>query len=658
MREWWRAMSSEDSATSRVRFYGAADLGRYWHAGRAAEIAEQFDPADAPTSAADILELHNVQQYVEAGLFPAGYSDEQRAHAQAQIPAIRSVIARFFTAIDDTNVGKLVAAVDYNFHVDLLDLLGRNKAFGRCNPKDMLAALNATGVNLGVMLANKKLVQAYDTQLRDVLMSDARNAEHLVRKYMQEDATDVLHLPKSFTPADARELLEGYIDSAEANPNFVGLIETAPVDSKTGVDAKLRLRAKRRKDRMTEELFRDSEGVKTGCEVSISDTQEDPVILEMDGMVATFTYSRSWLDDTADNPSILNNFQHLFGFANRYVLLTLPAYPAQMGVFERSLTTRSKTGYQIGAAFRAFDMSSLLQTHLYRRYLASRGIDLEVVIGWFFEDYLAEEFDALNFSFTPSGSGSSYLQKARHLFAEMESVAMQFTLYAENGELDRELLAVTSDQVRYKQLPSMLVGKYAYPNQGEEIAGVLHALFSDQSLLTYISDSLKAQNAARLLIRNEVRYSDFLEYQRPAIDHLIALGVLENAGTRVQIASREQFLILRSLFETQAVSYYHLSNQGRAEVESMVARGWVTRHASLLSEAEGSYFNYYLNKVEFTNGPELRNKYLHGSQANADGEDAHFRTYITALRLIVALVIKINDDFMLSAAEGRPLDEK
>ncbi|MGS2619231.1 hypothetical protein ACVCAH_32600 [Micromonospora sp. LZ34] len=42
----------------------------------------------------------------------------------------------------------------------------------------------------------------------------------------------------------------------------------------------------------------------------------------------------------------------------------------------------------------------------------------------------------------------------------------------------------------------------------------------------------------------------------------------------------------------------------------------------------------------------------------ADGEAAHFRTYITALRLIVALVVKMSDDFILSAAESTPLDEK
>ena len=53
--------------------------------------------------------------------------------------------------------------------------------------------------------------------------------------------------------------------------------------------------------------------------------------------------------------------------------------------------------------------------------------------------------------------------------------------------------------------------------------------------------------------------------------------------------------------------------------------------------------------VDFSNGPQLRNKYLHGSQANAEGEDAHFRIYLIALRLILALVVKMNDDFCLAA---------
>ena len=78
-----------------------------------------------------------------------------------------------------------------------------------------------------------------------------------------------------------------------------------------------------------------------------------------------------------------------------------------------------------------------------------------------------------------------------------------------------------------------------------------------------------------------------------------------------------------------------------------------------MSEAEGKYFNYFLNNVDFSNGPQLRNKYAHGSQPDSRGEDAYYRDYLIALRLVLALVIKINDDFCLEAqeaGEGEPVD--
>jgi hypothetical protein len=647
-------VSDDDAALRRVRFFGVHDLAAGWYVERVAELVERFDLANVPTNAADFIELHNVQQYLENDFLPHAYTDAERARAKARTPQIRSAVARFFSSIDDANCATLIADIDYDYRADLLGLLGRNKAFERCSPEAMLPALDRAGVHLGEILESKKLVDAYDNEIRHELRASPRNAEHLVRKYMQKDVRGEIHIPASFTPVDARELLEGYVDSPDANPNYVGLIETAQVSPSTGIDAKLKLRAKRRKAEMTQKFFEENTGFKAGCEVGISDTQDEPVIYEMDdseGMVARFTYSSRWLEQTCDNPSILNNFQHLFEFADRHALLVLPSYPAHLGVFERFMTTTGKTDYQVSAAFRAIDMSTLLQTRLYHHYLATKDIDLEDVISWFFEEYLVEEFGALNFSFTPSGSGTSYLQKVRHLFVEMESVATQFSLFVENGELDMDLLAINSDPVRYKQVPSLVTGKYVYQSAGDEIAGVLHALFSDQSTLNYINEGLKADDAASLLIENHVAYADFHDYQKQTVDHLIKLGVLVDTGTRVRIANAEQFLIHKSLFTTQAVSYYHLSDAGRAEADAMVARGWVTRRASLLTEAEGKYFNYFLNKVDFSNGPELRNKYLHGSQANADGEDAHFHTYITALRLTVALVIKLNDDFCLAAIE-------
>lgn len=653
-------LSEADSDLRRVRFYGIHDLATGWHVPRVVELVEQFDPGKFPTSTADVLELHNVQLYLEQGIFPNAYTEEERDRANARIPQIRSAVARFFSAIDNTNFVERVAAVGYDYHEDLLDLLGRYKAFERCDSATVLPALIAAGVDLGEMLASKKLVRAYDTEVRDELRASPQAAEHLVRKYLQDDMRGEIHLPPSFSPVDARELLERYIDSEDANPNYIGLIATAKENPAAGIDTKLKLRAKRRKHEMTAKFFDENEGFMTGCEVGISGTQDEPVVFETDtsaGLVSRSTYSRQWLEETCDNPSILNNFLHLFGFVDRQALLVLPSYPAHLGVMERLMGTTGKTEYKIGAAFRAIDTSTLLQTRLYHHFLESKDIDLEQVISWFFEQYLVDEFGALNFSFTPSGRGTSYLQKVRHLFAEMESIANQFTLFVNDGELDRDLLSMRSEQVRYKEIPSLLDGKYVYPSEGGEVAGILYLLFSDQSTLTYINESLKADNAARLLRENQVAYDDFKDYQRPSVDHLIKLGVLEDTGTRVQLANLEQFLILRALFTTQAASYYHLSDAGRAEADALGARGWAARRSSLLTDAEGKYFNYFLNGVDFTNGPQLRNKYLHGSQANADDEDAHFRAYIIALRLTVALVIKVNDDFCLSATEKSRLED-
>ncbi|WP_411721002.1 hypothetical protein [Mycetocola sp.] len=649
-------MSDEDARARRVRFYGVNDMATGWYVPRVAELVEQFNPMDVSTNTEDILELHNVQQYLEHGFFPNAYNEEARKQAVARIPQIRTAVARHFSAIENADFAAAVAGVDHEYHADLLDLLGRNKAFERCDSATVLPALINEGVHLGELLASKKLVQAYDTEMRDALRAAPRGAEHLIRRYLEDDVRGEVHLPASLTPVDARELLERYIDSDEANPNYVGLIAVAKENPRAGIDAKLKLRAKRRKAEMTATFFAGTKGFKTGCEVRLSDTQEDPVVFEMDtseGMISRYTYSSRWLEATCDNPSILNNFLHLFEFVDYQALLVLPSYPAHLGVMERFIGTTGKNQYKVGVAFHSIDMRTLLQTRRYHDFLDSKDIDLEQVIMWFFKEYLVEEFGASNFSFTPSGRGTPYLQKVRHLFAEMESVANQFVLFVKDHELDRDLLAMASEQVRYKEIPSLLEGKYVYPAEDGDVVGILHLLFSDQSALHYINENLKADSAALLLLENHVAYDDFEGYQKPSIDFLVEQGVLENTGTRIQIGNFERFRILSALFTTQAASFYHLSEAGRAEAETMIAKGWVTRRSSLLTDAEGNYFNYFLNAVDFSNGPQLRNKYLHGSQSNVDSEDAHFETYIIALRLILALVIKINDDFCLAASEGK-----
>lgn len=637
----------------RVKFYGAGDFASYWQFDRIAEVIAQFDPTEAALTVVDAIELYNVSLYIEAGLLPVDYSESQCEAAKSLAPRLRASAFKFFLTINGTNLATQLNGIPHYYRSNLLELLSRNKTFERADAQVMLPALMGAGISLGEMLGNKQLSAAYDSHIRGALIADARHAEHLVRKYLQKDASTEIHLPRSFTASDARKLFAAYLEDPQANLNYVRLISTAPIEPHTGIDARLKLEAKRQVERMVAELFKEESTMKfkTGASVSLSDSQDEPAKMELDDMVPTYTYSQNWLDETLDNPSILNNFQHLFEFADDHALLTLPSYPSELGTFERLVTTTGRKHYQTGAAFTAKDISSMLQTHMYRNYLSSKDIDLESVIAWFCDAYLTEEFGVINFAFTPSAPASSYLEKARHLFAEMEGLANQFRHYVQYGEVDRELLAITSDPVAYKQIPSLLDGKYVYPANNEDIRGVLHALFSDQSGLIYINDALQDSSAARLLVQNDVSYSDFLEHQRAIVDELIAFGVLEDTGAHVRITKPQQFLLLQRLFHKEVATYHHLSVDGRAHVAALEARGLLTRRSSLLTEAESSYFNYFLNKAEFSNGPELRNKYLHGSQPTTASEAEHLQTYLTALKLLVALVIKINDEFYLQATD-------
>jgi hypothetical protein len=645
-------MDTEDTADRRLKFYGLNDHGTFFQVERAAEILEHYDPSFTANTISDILELHNAQLFAESNLFPKSYTDSQRAACQALIPELRKKVAKFFNAMDDANIASIVVDVDLEYHADLLQLLSQYKVYDRCASTTTLPVLEQNRIGVGEMLTSQYLVRSYDQEVRARLVSDSVNAEHLIRKYLEKDARRNIYLPPSFTSDDARALLNDYLDSDDANPNFIELISLARVKKDGVVDAKMKLKARRKHKRWAEEFFKKNSGIKTGCEVTISAGQTEPVEVSTDGPVTKFSYSRRWLEDNLDYPTIFNNFLYLFEFTDRRMLLTLPLYHAQLGVFERFMKTTGKDSYPVGVAFHFEEQSSFLQTAIYDDFLRTRGIALESAIAWFFSDYMKDEFGAANFRFTPSSSASTYLEKCRHIFAEMESVVRQFSLYVENGELDTGLLAITSEHVRYKEIPSLMSGKYVYPSSGQDIRNILNLLFSDQSGLTYISESLKADDAARLLISNQVAYGDFADHQKGQIDYLIQRGVLANTGQRVRFASASQFLVLKDLFNSEAVTYYHCPAKMRASIDEMVAKGWLVRRESLLTEPEASYFNYCLNQTEFSNGPDLRNKYLHGSQADADDEDAHFRTYITALKLLIALVIKINDDFCLRDDEN------
>jgi hypothetical protein len=75
----------------------------------------------------DSIELHNVQHYLEHDFLRRTYSEEKRDVAEVSVPLIRSTVAGFFSTIDDTACASVITDIDYDYHADAVELLGRNE---------------------------------------------------------------------------------------------------------------------------------------------------------------------------------------------------------------------------------------------------------------------------------------------------------------------------------------------------------------------------------------------------------------------------------------------------------------------------------------------------------------------------------------------------
>ena len=75
--------------------------------------------------------------------------------------------------------------------------------------------------------------------------------------------------------------------------------------------------------------------------------------------------------------------------------------------------------------------------------------------------------------------------------------------------------------------------------------------------------------------------------------------------------------------------------------------------STLLSRAEVRYFDYVLDAA-FSDGLDLRNKYVHDSISS--DEEKHENDYNVLLKMIVILIIKINEDFCLRDTLNKEID--
>lgn len=634
-----------------VKFYSAADLSCGYSLEKAETVLQAFCFEEEFTDINRVIELFNIKQFFDHDLRLKKWTDTGFEHYKSITKEFDHISAVFFSMLNNDNFLQRIEEVDVNYIGDFWFLISKFKVYERISEDAFMKAIDQKDFNLQPLLKHKDIVYYYGQAIANHLSKSSDSAELLMAQFLEKskESKDTLWFPKELSGELKEKLILDYIRSEEANPNYLSLIAGSQSTPDLPLHDKTRLEARKKYEAYMESHFSKDSGFSYGAEIIFSKTQDEEILFTAtDSHELSISYSSKWIEENQDYPTLLNNFIYLFQYVDRFFRSQFVSQPAQLGVFERFLGVKGKKDYETGMHFNINHMSFDLQMVGYYRELSRLNIKIESLFKWFFESYLCDEFQAKGFTYVTPSDGTTDLEKCKLLASEIDSVLKQFNMFITEGCIDRELFEMSSGHVKFENVPSFCQEKYIYP-KNEVCKGSMNLLFSEQSGLAYTEKTRSRYKDFFSLLKNETMYfEDFAEYDRPKIEWLSQHGCITIDDSGILALNMEKACILKDLYNNQVCCLKYLERY-QSILSSMVDTDEIQYEASLFSKPEQAYINFILNKAEFSNGRDLRNKYIHGTHSLR--EEDHQKDYIELLKIMVLIVIKINEEFCLLSSK-------
>ena len=646
---------------NKVVFHSKEDMAGSYNLQKGEHIL-RADTKSNYTDINEVLELYNIKKYIDNDLYLRNWAQDDITNFKQKATEFGKAIGRFFATIDDNNFVSEYEKTLRNYVHSFWEIVNNQNIFKRISKTNFSNILTNELHLIHEILIHKGIVDHYDTEIKNFLLIYSQSAEILLSIYEVKDdlRKNQKYLPKSLTVEEKESILSNYLDSADVNYNYIGLIQNARNRNDFKVSDKTRLKAKRLHKSETENFFAGNNGMRYGVSVSFPEKSNKIKDGNIDqNSFINYSYSLDFIKQNREPYFLFQNFIVLFEYLDIQRRINLVSKKKKMAVFERIMGVHSQNEYRGGTEFNLLEMTSQIQLSGYNKVLSDIGISLENVLHEVFTSSFQEKYEFANNARFSIPSAKSYFEKVRLLGPEFESVLKQFKLFVEDGSIDFELLQISSNPTSIKDIPSLNQNKYIYFNEdNQEAVGCANLFFSDQTLLAYVEPFKgKHYNTFFDLLANEqVKYSNYEKHQKPRIDYLIDKGFINiDSSDIIQITNPPRVIILRDLYINEVASFYRYSFELRQEAKQMEVEKIIYFGNSLFSIPEQAYFNYFLNKSEFSNGLDLRNSYLHGTQATPDEIQKHEYAYFTYLKLLILTFLKIEDDLIIyNALKIRP----
>lgn len=641
---------------NRIEFYSKEDLAGIHMLGKADKILQK-NANEHITDINDILEYYHIKKYIDNDLFLKSWTEKDIQDIKIKCEIYDKLIKEFFFKINDENIAEYYSQVLGNYIDCFWEVINSLNHYKKISKTNFQKILQKESFLIHTILKYKGIVEHYKSVVREFLLKYKDAAEILLSIYEKQSDFNKKNkfLPSNLSLKDKEQITLNYLEQDSPNLNYLKLIERAGNSKDFTVSDKVKLKAKKLYQKEIEKYCNENGSFSHGVSLVFVNDMDKIKDCEIDkNNTLNYLYNKDFILKN-NNPYLLFRFfDNLFEYVDEQQRIELINKRSQIEPFERHIGVHSKNEYFISTAFHLSEMTSQMQMYGYGKLLEKElETSVENIIKIVFTEVFQEKYDfPKNANFTIPTPASSFLEKIRVIAPEFESILKQYKLFVEDGSIDFELLQISSKPPKIKDIPSLNENKYIYLNEKNiEIVNCAYIFFSSQSMLTYIEPFRNKEYGCffDLLANEDVKYDDYQEFQKHSINHLIDQRFIkvDDKGF-IKILNYERLYILRDLYLNEYGSFYHYPKHFQEEVLKMKEENIVFTETSLFAKPEQAYFNYILNKSEFSNGLDLRNRYSHGTQPNPEEVKKHEISYHIYLKILVLTLLKIEDDLWIN----------
>ncbi|WP_242948046.1 hypothetical protein [Clostridium baratii] len=329
-----------------IKFYSEYDMACGWEINNIIERINE-NSIDDDWSINDVIDFYNVLKYIDVERFAIYIAQQTGIDIRELKKRIKQKIGKFIGE-NKSNFVTIYDDIDYIRTEDFFEIIEKYSIYKEISEDDFKALLNKEYVHVYIVLKFKKLVEYYDSTVKDIILSDSKNAETIISKYLKEAS---IYLPSSLIDKEVLSLIDKYIDSQYVNINVLREIITFPSGKGLNISDKIKLHAKRKIKEEEEKIFSNGTGIKSGISISYPTNQDEVVLLNRDDKVIDIKVSRKWLEENLDYPTLWNNFIYVFNFVDDKFRLEFASKINEISALEAALRPSGTHLYNKSSAF-------------------------------------------------------------------------------------------------------------------------------------------------------------------------------------------------------------------------------------------------------------------------------------------------------------------